>query len=629
MIWINELRARPLSYYSKNIVVALCAVVMLFSVFILSPMLSTSPSAPQEQGIQLPNGFTLPEGFDPSNLPEGFTPPAGFDPSNLPEGFAGQGGNVNPARAVSVSNTLQNLIPIAAIVALTMAIVSAFRPRWNTWATGIVFVAGLVSLAAPVMLLVQDAIVPFDLMQTVNASFWVTTIASLGLVLQLPIPRLHSDELEVDSTSEAVQAPTASRGGLSVTQNVAVALDALFANKLRSMLTMLGIIIGVGSVVSLIAVGRGAQTSITEQIEGTGLNQISIAPGGDTGATAGPPRPAGSGNGNSQTLTFGDFEALDEELSNILAVLPQYSSTLRVRSDQDNVQASVVGTTSDHASARDIGLDIGRYFDASEFDNNARVAVLGIDAAQDLFAGLNPLGRFIRIDGIRFEVIGVLEEQDGLGTNPNTQIYVPLSTGYRNIFDARVVASSDNYVSSITVVAVDSDSVPVIEADVERILRDEHRLAADEDNDFTIQNQQSLLDTATAITDIFTVLLGAIASISLVVGGIGIMNIMLVSVTERTKEIGLRKAIGARRSHILQQFLIETIVLSTLGGVIGIIVGVGIAVAVNSSGLFTAAITWDAIALGIGFSMFVGVFFGVYPANEAAKLEPIEALRYE
>jgi putative ABC transport system permease protein len=409
-----------------------------------------------------------------------------------------------------------------------------------------------------------------------------------------------------------------------------VAMDALLANKLRSGLTMLGIIIGVASVVAMVSVGRGATAAVTDQISSTGLNLLTISPGSGFGGGGGPPGAGGGGGSNQETLTYEDAQAIEQNISGIDAVLPQYSSTLDVSSDQERIQTTVLGITEQYAPTRYIDIEIGRYITEAEYNSNARVAVLGQRAAEELFGGLNPVGRTIRIEGNRFEVVGVLAEQDGgFGNDPNLQIHVPLTTGYRQLFDARQAGSGDTTVSSIIVAVTDLNDVSRVMDEVETLLRQQHRLDPDEDSDFSILDQQSLLDTASTITGILTVLLGAIASISLLVGGIGIMNIMLVSVTERTKEIGLRKAIGARRGHISQQFLIETIFLSLLGGTLGVLLGVGIALLVNASGLLTAVVSLDSIALGLGFSALVGVFFGVYPANRAAALEPIEALRYE
>ena len=275
-------------------------------------------------------------------------------------------------------------------------------------------------------------------------------------------------------------------------------------------------------------------------------------------------------------------------------------------------------------------LDLGRFFNQTEYDSKERVVVLGSDVATELFGNLDPLGTEVRVENRTYTVVGVLAEQDsGFGGSANGQVYVPLTTGFRYLFSARSVVGSDYLVNSITVSAVDSDQVDSIVSQIEELLRSRHDLAVDEDDDFVVSNQQQLLETFSAVSGTLTVMLGAIASVSLLVGGIGIMNISLVSVTERTKEIGLRKALGARRMQILQQFLIETVVLSTMGGILGVLAGVGVAVLVNNSGLMTAVVAPESILLGLGFSVAVGIFFGVYPANRAASLHPIEALRYE
>jgi putative ABC transport system permease protein len=319
-----------------------------------------------------------------------------------------------------------------------------------------------------------------------------------------------------------------------------------------------------------------------------------------------------------------------KQLTNFTAILPQYGETLRVRSDDDNILTSVTGVTSQYAKASNLKVEYGRFLTDQDYDSAAKVAVIGQDAATDLFGGRDPIGKTIRVNGVRFEVIGVMGKQDsGFGGNANATIYVPLTSAYRTLFNVKAPGTSDNVISSLRVAVDDLNNVSGVKTEIERILRDRHKLKTADENDFNILDQQTLLSTANTITGILTVLLGAIASVSLLVGGIGIMNISLVSVTERTKEIGLRKAIGARKNRILMQFLIETIFLSTLGGVIGVVLGVGIALLVNASGLLTARITLDSILLGLGFSMIVGVFFGVYPASRAAALQPIEALRYE
>ncbi len=644
-----------LKYYNKNIVVIVCALVMLGAYFLASPWMqfdfsaiaaSFGGSLPIPEGVDLPQGFTPPgtanqsgsgstgTGEPPAGFtaPEGFEPPAGFTlPESgeagtqgglqLAEGFNAPGGAGGFPAAPEIAGRV--LIPLGAVIALLGAVISAFRPRFNLLATALAVLAGLASLIYYGGFVAQDALIPINFIDMVTPGFWAALAGAVGLIVQVLLPRPQRiDENEIGNVRQLIQQPRR-RSAMNLGQNVAVSFDALMANKLRSALTMLGIVIGVASVVSLLSVGQGAQAAVTEQIEGTGLNLLTISPGANRG-------PGGGGGGNTNTVTYRDAEAIAREIDGITAVLPQYSSSLQVRSDQESYLASVLGASSEYAEVRNIDIEIGRYFTQNEYRDGARVAVLGQQAAKDLFGGLNPIGRDIRISGKRFEVIGVLAQQDGgFGNDPNLQIHVPLTTGYRNLFDARAVASSDNTVSSIVVAVEDLDNVDAVTEDIESLLRRRHRLKDDEDNDFSVTDQQSLLDIASSITGILTVLLGAIASISLLVGGIGIMNITLVSVTERTKEIGLRKAIGARRSHILQQFLIETIVLSLLGGIIGVSLGVLIATLVNSSGTLNTTVTWDTIALGLGFSAVVGVFFGVYPANQAASLEPIEALRYE
>ena len=411
-------------------------------------------------------------------------------------------------------------------------------------------------------------------------------------------------------------------------ENVRVALEGLLANKLRSSLTMLGIIIGVASVIALMSIGEGAQAEITNQITSAGTNLLTVMPGG-MGRV-------GSSGGGSLGLTLDDAEALADP-NNVPAaalVVPEYTQNGQIIAGDSNLNTSVIGTTPEYQTLNDVALAEGTFISARDVDRHGKVVVLGSEVAQDLFGDFSPVGQKIKVvnnSGARISltIIGVLEEQgDSFMNTPDSNIYVPLSTAQTKIFNARNVLGQLT-VSRVTVEAQSEEIVDAAEAQIDAILRDRHDLTADEDADFFILNQASMLEIMTSVTDTMTVFLGAIAGISLLVGGIGIMNIMLVSVTERTREIGLRKAVGARRSDILFQFLMEAVLLSLLGGCIGLLSGIGMGQLVNLTGLFTSLVTLNSVLMAVGFSLMIGLFFGIYPANQAAKLNPIEALRYE
>jgi putative ABC transport system permease protein len=408
---------------------------------------------------------------------------------------------------------------------------------------------------------------------------------------------------------------------VSLTENFRIALRALAANKLRSALTMLGIIIGVGAVVALMAIGNGATASITSQVQGIGSNLVSVIPG----------RFERGGQPAIAYLYYADYEVLRRNLTNVVAIAPSFQGGGQtVIYDQTSLLLNLTATTAEFAEVRSYNVEYGRFISARDSAGSARVAVLGAQTAEDLFGGLNPVGRTIKIGGIAFQVIGLLEAKGGSGfDNADDILIVPLETAYEKIYGAEAIVNGERRLSDVSMSAANPDVVNDVMIQIERILRRERSLKPSEELDLTIISQSAFLDALTAITATLTVFLGAIAGISLLVGGIGIMNIMLVSVTERTKEIGLRKAVGARRGVILLQFLIETLVLSLIGGFMGIAFGWAIAAGVTAADLIEAQVTLDSILLAFGFSAAVGIFFGLYPAFRASRLRPIEALRYE
>lgn len=410
---------------------------------------------------------------------------------------------------------------------------------------------------------------------------------------------------------------------MNLSENFRIALRALSANKMRSILTMLGIIIGVGAVVALMAIGQGATASITSQVEGIGSNQITVFPGR---LQRGPDQ----GGLQAAVLYLDDYEALKRDLKNVTAIVPSVQTNAMVTYEKETTNVEVTATTPDYVQVNAYELAWGENFSAADLQRATRVAVIGSDTATTLFSGLNPVGRKIKIGGVRFEVIGVLAEKGSGGFgNADNLILIPLETGYDRLEGAGLVRSGQKTVTSIAFSAASAEVVDQVMTDAERILRRAHGLRPTEDSDFTLFSQTQLLSSLSTITTTLTIFLGAIAGISLLVGGIGIMNIMLVSVTERTKEIGLRKAVGAKRGVILTQFLVETLLLSLTGGLLGVLVGWSIAAAVTAANLITAQVTWESIALAFGFSAAVGLFFGIYPAWRASRLRPIEALRYE
>ncbi|HET9914807.1 MAG TPA: ABC transporter permease [Anaerolineales bacterium] len=407
-----------------------------------------------------------------------------------------------------------------------------------------------------------------------------------------------------------------------LSENFKIALRALRANKMRSVLTMLGIVIGVATVVALLAIGNGATSSITSQIQGTGSNLLSISAGRQQ---------MGPSEGSQQSyLYYSDYELLQRTLTeNVASILPTYQSSYALQYGDESFTASVLGVMDGYEELRSLTVAQGRFISSGDDRSESLVTVLGSQTAKDLFGSLSPVGKVISINGIKFRVIGVLESKGSGFGSADDAVLIPLETGYSKLFGSTAMYNSKRVVDTIYVSVIAAEKMDTVSSQIEYLLRRSHDLKTSDESDFNIMNQADLLETLSSVTQTLTIFLGAIAGISLLVGGIGIMNIMLVSVTERTKEIGLRKAVGATRNQILAQFLIETLTLSILGGIIGILFGVSIALLFTFSGLITASISAGSIVLAFTFSLAIGVFFGLYPAYRAANLHPMEALRYE
>ncbi len=397
---------------------------------------------------------------------------------------------------------------------------------------------------------------------------------------------------------------------------------ALRSNPLRSALTALGVIIGVASVVAMVALGSGAQAQVERSIASLGSNLLIIVPGAQQ---AGGLRMA-QGSGGRDTLTLDDATAL-AQLDGVLAVAPSQRSGAQIVANGLNWNTRIEGVTPAYMTARDWDVAQGRFFDDSEERQARRIVVLGATVANELFANVDPIGQMMRINGGSYEVIGVLQSkgQSGFGMDQDDIVLAPLTTVKRRISGRFRRADT---VSQISVKATSEDALDQLQSDVETLLRQRHRTRDGED-DFTVQNLSSITETAAQTTQVFTYLLGGISAVSLLVGGIGIMNIMLVSVTERTREIGLRKALGARQSDILHQFGLEAVALSLAGGIVGLILGVLGAWLMTSLFNLPLVVAPQNAIMAIGFSGLVGVLFGAYPAWRAAKLDPIEALRRE
>jgi putative ABC transport system permease protein len=400
-----------------------------------------------------------------------------------------------------------------------------------------------------------------------------------------------------------------------------IAYRSLRANRLRSFLTMLGMVIGVAAVIAMVAIGAGANERIAAQISSIGSNLLLVLPGS---TTAGGLR---SGFGSAPTLTMADAKAIGRELPAVRLAAPSVRSTSPVVYGNQNWSTLVQGVTPEYFEIREYRLAEGRYFTADEMDASSKVAVVGRTVIRNLFGEESPVGAIFRIKRVPFTVVGVLEEkgQSLQGQDQDDIIIAPITTVQNRL----VGSAHPGSVGVIIAQAVDRESIEEAEREVVSLLRQRHRIGSGQEDDFSVRNLSEMLAVAEASTRVMSLLLGAIASVSLLVGGIGIMNIMLVSVTERTREIGIRLAVGARERDILVQFLIEAVTLSAAGGVVGILLGVGGSMLISRFAGWSTLISPGAVLLAFGFSAAVGIFFGFYPARKASQLDPIEALRHE
>jgi putative ABC transport system permease protein len=410
---------------------------------------------------------------------------------------------------------------------------------------------------------------------------------------------------------------------MKVLASVRIALRSLRVNRMRSALTMLGIIIGVAAVISMVAVGSGATARIQEQIQSIGSNLILVIPGS---ITSGGIR---LGSGASVTLTEEDAKAIAAECSAVAAVAPTVRGGAQVVAGSNNWATTIQGTTPEYLTVRDLTAVSGRPLTAQDVDSAAEVALLGPTVARNLFGDADPVGQVIRIKNAPFTVVGILSEkgQSPAGQDQDDVVLIPISTAKKRVLGAS--QANMRSVGAILVQAADPKLMQEARDEIESLLRQRHRLQPGAEDDFTIQDLSEVFAAQEGSARVMSLLLGAIASVSLIVGGIGIMNIMLVSVTERTREIGLRLAVGAKTNDILTQFLVEAVTLSILGGIAGILVGTASSALISYFANWSTLISPGAVVLAFLFSALVGVFFGYYPARKAALLDPIEALRYE
>jgi len=394
-----------------------------------------------------------------------------------------------------------------------------------------------------------------------------------------------------------------------------IALKSLRANKLRSLLAMLGIIIGIAAVISMLSIGAGAQEQIMSRISEMGTNLLSVRPGREMFH--------GVGGGSVESLTVDDALALLRQIDTIEAISPVVREGAQIKYFANNTNAQVYGTAVTWPSIRNYQVEHGRFFTESEVQSRMRVVVLGSETAGELGITSDSLDSYIKIRGIQFRLIGILKEKGSAGFgSADDMAVIPYTTAMNAVF-------GQEYVGEISIRAADDADIGRVEQEIEETLRRRHRITSPDDDDFRVFNQADIIETASSASRTFTILLGAIASISLIVGGIGIMNIMLVTVTERTREIGIRKAIGAKGKDILLQFLFEAIIMCVVGGLIGVGLGVGASRIIDAASEYSTSLQPSGIIIALAFSISVGLFFGYYPARRAALLDPVDALAYE
>lgn len=441
-----------------------------------------------------------------------------------------------------------------------------------------------------------------------------------GPSLPASLARTQPDGRADDSFALLAEVPPSGRANLRLLQTVPSALSALRANKGRSILTTLGIIIGVAAVIAIVALGEGASASVSNQLAGLGTNLLTIQPGSTQSGGA------RTGAGNAITLKASDADAIAQNVPDLSGVSPVVGGNAQVIAGSQNWSTRVQGVARAYFTIEDWKIAAGSFFTEQDDTNSNNVAVLGDTVANSLFTGgQSPVGQTIRIRNVPFTVIGVLAAKGttaGPGGDQDDTVLIPFQTAQVRLFGS-------NNINQIIVQVADASQIDTATTDMTDLLRQRHRITTNASSDFTIRNNNDIISRVSSVSSTLTMLLGGVAAVSLVVGGIGIMNIMLVSVTERTREIGIRLAIGAQPGDVLAQFLVEAVVLSVLGGVIGILIGSGVALLLPIVAGWATVLPWNAIVLAFGVSAAIGMFFGIYPARKASQLDPIVALRYE